>query len=386
MATILRALPDIVLVDRKAGQKNGTANIYYNQDNGNRLFLWERVVGEPWIPIDLTPPRILSSLSGNPEVDGTFSKILKPGQVYEVVLYRYEWIDPNVVNPTGKEDNPDASVRVVALLKDPEKTTLIESQDKTVGGTWFRKVVTTTVPTTFLLQVGNIKPSTDTQGNEFFLKPLASVFDPANTHHDQQVDPLLPGNDLFYLARVVDDEGNWQIINDEFRTKQRKVTIDFTELHIINDGAAGDTTGEFHIWVMEGDNTVRDYFFGDVDNFDISDSPDPGDEEQEWIPLKPPRCPTFVLGPKDTTQTTYDIGILTRGLVFRSLGSNDYAMNFFGDPDNLKKNVLRQAKFQFPTGGGENVQNVPFVVRATPQVTGAEIEYDVRALFTVEYT
>ncbi|MEA3148260.1 MAG: hypothetical protein QOI53_3891 [Verrucomicrobiota bacterium] len=36
---------------------------------------------------------------------------------------------------------------------------------------------------------------------------------------------------------------------------------------------------------MEGNTTVRDYFFGAVDNFDINDSPDPGDEDQEFIPL-----------------------------------------------------------------------------------------------------
>jgi hypothetical protein len=164
------------------------------------------------------------------------------------------------------------------------------------------------------------------------------------------------------------------------------VTIDFDVLHIINDGANGDTTAEFHIWVMEGNTTVRDYFFGDVDNFDISDSPDPGDEDQEFIPLASPRCPTFVLGPKDISEETNDVGILTRGLVFRTFGSNDYAMNFFGDPDPVLKNVPSKAKFRFPTGGGENIQNVPFFVRAVPQAADAEIEYDVRAILSVQYT
>jgi hypothetical protein len=69
---------------------------------------------------------------------------------------------------------------------------------------------------------------------------------------------------------------------------------------------------------MEGNTTVRDYFFGDVDNFDISDSPDPGDEDQEFIPLA--RCPTFVLGPKDISEDTDDVGILTGGLLFRRSG------------------------------------------------------------------
>lgn len=184
--------------------------------------------------------------------------------------------------------------------------------------------------------------------------------------------------------RLVDADGNWQIASDTFRTKQRQVTIDFDVLHIINDGAAGDTSAEFRISVYEGRNSVRGYFFGDVDEFEISDRPDPGKEETEFIPL-PPFCQRFVLGPKDTSDETYEVGILTRGLVYRSVGSNEVAMNFFGNPDSNVNNVPDKAKFPFPTGAGELVHNVPLVVRATGRVTGVEFEYDVTARFTVEY-
>jgi hypothetical protein len=52
---------------------------------------------------------------------------------------------------------------------------------------------------------------------------------------------------------------------------------------------------------------------------------------------------------------------------------------------NVKKNVPPKAMFPFPTGSKESVHNLPFVVRAKAQVSGDEIEYDVTALFTVEY-
>jgi hypothetical protein len=46
--------------------------------------------------------------------------------------------------------------------------------------------------------------------------------------------------------------------------------------------------------------------------------------------------------------------------------------------------VPSSALFPFPTGVAETVQNVPLVVRTTPE-GDVEFEYDVTALFTVEY-
>jgi hypothetical protein len=73
----------------------------------------------------------------------------------------------------------------------------------------------------------------------------------------------------------------------------------------------------------------------------------------------------FILGPKDVTDDTCEVGILTRGLIHRNAGSNDHSRNFVstGDtfPDEVSPgtlNVPAHALFRFPTGGGENVQNV----------------------------
>ena len=61
-----------------------------------------------------------------------------------------------------------------------------------------------------------------------------------------------PGKEHFSLARVVDAKGNWQVVSEKLRRKQRNVKIDFSEVRIINDCAQGDTTAEFRILVMRG--------------------------------------------------------------------------------------------------------------------------------------
>jgi hypothetical protein len=378
----------MVFVDRRAGQVNAKTEISYSAD---RAVIWERFIGKPWTRVSpLEPPRIISTSSGDPNRDGVFFQVLKPGQIYQVVMYRVDTIDPNVSDPetTNRELRPDASVTVLAMLKDPVATDLIVSHDQNVGGTWFRKIVTTRVQTFYVLQVSKVAPFVDSEGIARFLQPLenGTVLDASALHHDREVEPLLPGNDLFYLVRVVDGDGNWQIVSDTFRTKQRKVTVRFEVMHIINDGALGDTTAEFRIWLMEGDNSVKDYFFGNVDNFPISDRPDPGNETQEWIPLAV-HCAPFVIGPKDVTDETNRIGLLTRGLIFRTTGPNEVARNWHDLGDGFPRRGVLQSRacFPFPTGGGENVQDVPFVTRTVTEDPDIEFDYDVTAFFTAEY-
>lgn len=377
----LMAFPDTVIVDNKAGIKNGTTSIFYTADSLRRAILWERVVNKPWTRIDLVQPPIFNSPDGDPKLGGTFYKTLTPGQVYQVVMY-HDGIDPNVFDPfvANPEEKPDALLTVVARLKDPAETNLIVSQDQTFGGTWFRKIVKTTVPTFFVLQVSKMPPFTDTQGVVRFAAPLETAFDMFAANHDRQVEPLLPGNDHFFLVHLLDVKGNWQTITGQFRTKQRKVTIIFDKLGIINDGAnsGSDNTADFRIWVMEGDTEVKGFNFGDVDNFKIATL-----QSIDIISF----CPAFTLGPKDVTDDTNDVGILIRGLCKHNLEDNEPASNFtFGDNfPNPKASVSFQDRFPFPTGGGENVQNVPFFVKTRHQVVDALFAFEVKTLFTVDY-
>ena len=245
----LLAAPDTVLIDRVVGGLNtGRATIVYERGDYWGPILWERIVGESWVRVLLEVPRVISSPSGDPERDGQFfSPPLKPGQIYQVLMYQFDYFDPNSPGVLSRE-KPEGFVTVFALLKDPENKSLIVSEDQNVGGTWYQKTVNTVMPTTFLLQVSKTPPFLDSQGVERFLTPIASTLDTTlAAAHDQLAAPLPPGNDLFYLMRVVDDVGNWQTVTGLIRTKQRKVTIRFDRLHIMNDGALGDTTAEFRI-------------------------------------------------------------------------------------------------------------------------------------------
>ena len=146
------------------------------------------------------------------------------------------------------------------------------------------------------------------------------------------------------------------------------------------------TTAEFRIWVTEGGTPIKDFFFGDVDNFEISDSPSPGKADTELIPLGA-YCPPFIIGPKGTTADTYDVGILTRGLCYRVAGSNDHSRNFFTIGDtfpSVSTIVPHQAQFEFPTGGDEAVIDRSFIVTTRPE-GDVEFQYDVQMRITVEY-
>ncbi len=387
--TQLFASPDVLVIDRQAGQQTGTAHITYSARPGDEPRLWERIVGAgPWVRVDLKAPRILSSPSGDPQVDGQFSQTLSPGQVYQVVMYSWDDFDPNEVDPNGpSRRRADGLVTVIAVLKDPESRELVTSQDQNVGGTWFRKTVSTVQPTTFTLQVSSDPPFVDADGIERFVAPLGTFYGTdLATSHDGQVEPLLPGNDLFSLTRVVDEVGNWQTLEETIRTRRRKVTIEFDKLHIINDGANGDTTAEFRIWVVEGEAAVKGFFFGDVDTFEITDRPSPGEEHKELIPIGT-FCPPFTIGPKDVTDSTYRVSILTRGLCWRAFGANDYTSNFrLGDEfPGPKTSVPHHASFRFPTGDHEQVNGAPFSVRTRQQVVDVEFEYAVFMRVTVTY-
>jgi hypothetical protein len=99
-------------------------------------------------------------------------------------------------------------------------------------------------------------------------------------------------------------------------------------------------------------------------------------------------CEKCVIGPKDVTSDSYEIGLLIRGLCFRSGEANDHVNNFgLGDDfPSPKAFVPSNAKFAFPTGAGEIVQHRPFVVRAVSQTSDVEFEFDVTASFSVNYT
>jgi hypothetical protein len=262
---------------------------------------------------------------------------------------------------------------------------LVVSKDKNEGGTWYRQHVTTNRPTNLFLQIGSSKPFQDSLGHQRFFSPLVAGFDALNTVHDLTLEPLMPGNDFFALVLVVDADGKWEEFVVDFTTKQRRVTVDFSEMFIINDGAvSGIGQAEFHIWVREGNRTIRSFFFGDVDNFDITTG--------DHIPLGPLGVTPTVIGPKKTTLDNFDVGILIRGLCSHEIAANEPTSNYFGSqffPDDPSGNATIDtpslAQFTFPTGAIELVTKRPFPVHTYSQVDGDLFNFNVTSLFTVEY-
>jgi len=203
---------------------------------------------------------------------------------------------------------------------------------------------------------------------------------------------LLAGNDHVAVGLVVDKDGRWETFSVPFTTQTRKVTLNFVELHIVNDGARtgdiGGRTAGFDIWVREGAETVlQHHSFGDINNFPIDDDPDPGEETEAHISLAAQGCtPVTHLTPV-VNKDNHDIGILVRGLCKHTLGNNEPSANYFPAsefPDLVP--TPQGAKFRFPIGReGESVVGEPLVVTAKPEVTGNEFEFTVTTNVTVEY-
>jgi hypothetical protein len=404
---LLSASPDIVVIEDPPAPAIKTTEIHYIALGPDQPQVWERFGVGSWNRV--LPPRVIRSDSNNRNIDGYFITPMTAGQFYQVRLYHDPNINPNTQDEdpntqdedpnTQDEPRPDAEITIPSLLKSG-RITLIASKDNNQGGTWYRQTVTTTVPTHFFLQVGESRNLFgEAEGNPVLRPVLLAKNDGAmlkTQHTDVEVpDPaqiaegraLFAGNDYFALGMVIDKDGRWEIFTVPFTTKQRKVTLNFIELHIVNDGALGDTTAGFDIWVRQGAATVLKHFsFGDINNFKISDRPDPGHETEEHIPLAAQGC-TPVTTSGAINKDNHDIGILVRGLCRRIARENERAANYFPAthfPDSLA--TPEEVKFRFPIGRGrESVVASPFVSHAKAEIADDEFEFTVTTNVTVEY-
>jgi hypothetical protein len=383
-AVSLWATPNHIVVDTEAGQTTGTTIIKYGSGEG-RVFVWTRVLSsdeggpvldDTWQLMDPNSP-IVTCTSRPCDTHGTISVDLAPGQIWEGRLYLEEESDPN---DPGTKEGPVAQLVVPALAKPPAAEDLIDSTDSNVGGTWIRFLAHTDVRTFCVLLVGEDAPVEGLDGVPWLPQPqrpgsqLHTVFDdvqPFGEYHEFLVESversIMPGNDFHFLLLAMDAFGNWDIQTGPFTTLRRAMTIDFDEIHIVNDGVPGDGVGHFSISlggaVFEGICS-----FGPID---ISDRPDPGEGHKEHIPL-PARCPKFVLPSTQVTHPHWDIELHTRGRVERTFGEDDIARN-------------SGAKIPIPEGIDEVVINRPFATRATPEDPDDEFTYDVKTRVTIKY-
>ena len=62
------------------------------------------------------------------------------------------------------------------------------------------------------------------------------------THH-VTLDSLVPGNPFHFTIMVVDPGGNWDVLTSSFATLGRRVTVQFPQMRILNDGDPSSVGG-----------------------------------------------------------------------------------------------------------------------------------------------
>jgi hypothetical protein len=381
------ALPGSVMIDVDEGELTGPVMIHYKAQFFSEPIIWQRIVGEDWERIENLADRLMLIPTGNPDDEGVFIRHLRPGDIYEVLLHHDENADPNVA---VDDPSPDARATAMGLRKGPEATGLVVNEEFGPNGTSFEWHLETAETTFACLDVSANPPITDIEGVQFFPEVVDTVSSGLSTSHDLEVasPALLPGNPFHALLRVVDQDGNWQIRHEQFETKRRRVTVQLRELHIVNDGAPGNNTASFRIWVLQGTKLRAQCVLPERE---ISDSPSPGSESQEFIQLGPNCPPPVVLGPEVVTDDNNLVSILTRGVASVTVGSDNVSGNFLptapsarAEPDDFSGYMFGRG-FNFPIGRArEKVENRRFVVRANP-LTDHEFVYDVEARISVDY-
>jgi hypothetical protein len=386
----MNAVPNPVLVD--TGMTATTSVMYNNDAPLFDVFLWERRNFQAWKRIAVESVR---APTGNPKKQGIIHRSLRPGELLQVVLYQQRDADPNVV---FGDPEPVSTTAVVALRRAPEST-LIVSEEFGPTGTSFVWAPRTSIPTLAVLQVSTEPPVTMAGGIQKFTRPIGPGYlnGYAKDHRLEIASPqLLPGNPFHALLRVTDSQGNWQYHHQAFTTWRRTVTVRLKELHIINDGASGDNTARFSVWVLQGDNPLESHLprpklksATTIPERDISDSPSPGHESQEFIQLGQFSPSVVVLGPEVVTSDFRAVGVLTRGVASDSPGIDDIAGNYLpgpsAPPGEFSGSFLGDPFFDFPVGSqAEEVENRQLVVVAVP-LDDREFEYTVEARISVEY-
>ncbi len=226
-----------IVVDKNKGTTDITTIKYEKEE---REDIWERMSGSNWTWVD--PFKRVQRADA--DVKGDYVWTLKPGQVYEVGIFM-QGHGPLTTDPVRR-----SYVKVFCVWKEPEIRKLITDENRDFGGTWYWHQIHTNVPTEIIaIGVSRTKPVTDSNGMPHLNSPVGAPTAPLTVTNDHKVEinPLLPGNQHFFLVLVTDDKGNWDFRQDEFTTLRRKLTVEFPTVHIFNDGDPFNT-GEGEFW------------------------------------------------------------------------------------------------------------------------------------------
>jgi hypothetical protein len=268
----LTAAPDIIIVDVDAGETSGSSSITYDKDSDDEL--WESLAGSGQSIIDVRS-RVGTAPTAN--FKGTYKIDLKPGQSYLVGIFRAGH-GPLTTDPIRL-----ANLNVFGLLKNPSDRALITDENRAFGGTWYFHQIHTKVPTSIVsFAVSRFSPTIDSLGIPHPVKPDGEPTSPLvlSNDHKIQIKPILPGNNYFFSAVVIDAKGNWDIRQETFTSLRRAFTVSFPTIHIFNDGDPfGHGEGEFWFRIYFGPHNmpikIEDFHRSTMDIDDWSETSRP---------------------------------------------------------------------------------------------------------------
>lgn len=263
-----------VIVDKEAKETNGKTVIHYRKEALEEL--WERYTLGSWSPINVHER---TGLGDKADFDGTYQIVLKPGEVYEVAVYEA------IHGPLSTDPILRTALKVFCLWKKPEVRKLITDQNSETGGTWHHHQVATNVPTNIVtIAASRQPPFIDSAGIPYIKSPDGGPTQPLTFTNNHSVDilPLFAGHHYFFIVVVADTFGNWEVVQQEFTTLRRKLTVEFPTIHIYNDGDPfGHGEGEFWFRVYKGESNqpevIEDFHLPtqDIDDWSETDRPYP---------------------------------------------------------------------------------------------------------------
>ena len=376
MAPSIKITPNPVKILVDEGQDTGSAQVTYRSPDTEPV-LWERTSSGRW------RRRIISTYSGN------FPLELRAGQVYEVLMYEREDVDPNVAID---DPAPPVARGTVAAIEKRTPTSLSEGEESGAGGTYFSWYPRhPSIKTQAIMQIGRDEPQQDDDGVYVLDNPIGTVDHGFSTFHELVFasDAILPGTAYWATLLLIGEGGGWQSKSLAFTTKLREVEILLQEIRIINDGSPGHNRASFRLWVCEGDTFASACALSERE---ISDRPSPGKEYMEHLALSADCAIPIKIGPAAVPPERQRVSILTRGIAKSTVGHDDISGNF--DPTNdfpanppLLESIAGDAFLYLPVGPDETVEEADFWTYAKPLNNPGDNEftYEVIGVYSVTY-
>lgn len=308
---------------------------------------------------------------------GSFEVQLKPGDKHEVFINRLDrdFNNPYTGDPTIR---PDATVTARALKGEGEDIT-IDRIPFTHGGTYCEfalaaKDPSIKAPYWGTMEVGKLPPVTSDTGDLVMPDPIgfSEAEGPSTLHfvieQSAENEALIPGHRYFALTRFTDKVGRWQRFEHDFTTKERQVTVNLKDMHIVEDSDFDTETdvGKFLFEIHELTSRGKQH-----------------DVLKSWYK----RYETFNTGQDlnlnlmftDTQKTITDINA-GMGIFLRGIEEDD------PDADDIAETARGKAvPLKFETGRDEEMVNAKQTIQANERYSSDDLEYDVHVVYSVKY-